>query len=204
MKLADVDWGVIRGALILLVISVMVSGGLLGSSQYFWDKMDRKHKRERGAMLAARAQYQNIDEEAKLIEVYLPRFRDLESAGIIGNEKRLDWIDTLRQAASRVELPSLRYVIDSQEIYRPELTLPASVFRVYASNMALDLGLLHEEDLGALLDDLDQNAVGFYTVAHCDLRRTQPQFVQNPDAVNLSAQCGLRWLTIKQSAAPAS
>lgn len=204
MKLAEVDWNILRGALLLLFVALLITGGVLGASLHFLDKKERNYQRARGAMLAARAQYQNIDEEERIIANYLPQFRELESAGMVGDEKRLDWIDALRKAASRVELPSLSYVIDSQERYRSELPLPASVFQVYSSNMALDLGLLHEEDLHALLGDLDRNAEGFYTVAHCDLRRTQLQFTQKPDAVNLSAKCGLRWLTIKQSAAPAS
>ncbi|HSS64578.1 MAG TPA: hypothetical protein VLS27_09095, partial [Gammaproteobacteria bacterium] len=124
MKLDQIDWGVLRGALILLFISVAISGGLLGSSFHFWEKMDRMFKRERNALSGVRAQYQNIDEEEKIIEQYLPLYHDLESKGIIGKERRLDWIDSLRQASQRVELPMLRYVIDSQSIHEPEFKVP--------------------------------------------------------------------------------
>ncbi len=203
MKLAEIDWGILRGAIILLVLVVVVSGGLLGGSYYFWKKKDAEYQRENRALLAARSQYQNIDMEEKVIEDYFPRYKALETAGIIGNERRLDWIDTLRRAAQRVELPTLRYVIESQRLFRPEFPLPEGVFQVFASEMALDLGLLHEGDLPTLLADLNRNATGLYTVAECDLRRAQTEFIKNPNAVNLTAQCGLRWLTIKPSAAPA-
>lgn len=204
MKLDQIDWGVLRNALILLVVSVAISSGLLGSSFYFWDKMDRQYQRERNALLGVRAQYQNIDEEEKIIERYLPLFRDLESKGIIGQERRLDWIDTLRQASQRVELPMLRYVIDSQSIYQPEFSVPGGTFQIYASNMRLDLGLLHEGDLNTLFADLDANATGLYTVSSCDLRRTRHQrdFIKAAGATNLKADCGLRWLTIKLPRGP--
>ena len=200
MRLAEIDWSVLRGALILLVISLLVSGGLLGSSYYFWSKMDGEYKRERSLLLAARSQYQNVDMEEKLIEDYFPRYQELESAGIIGEERRLDWIDTLRKAAQRVELPSLRYVIDSQDLYRPEFSLPEGVFQIYSSKMDLNLGMLHEGDLPSLLTDLDRNAAGHYTVSGCDLQRAQVEFIKNPDAVNVTAVCDLQWLTIKPSA----
>lgn len=204
MRLADVDWSILRGGLILLFLSLAVSGGLLGSSFHFWEKMDRVYKRERAVLFAARSQYQNIDEEEKLIEDYFPRYRELQSAGIIGSERRLDWIDNLQRSARNVDLPSLRYVIDSQEPYRPDVPLPESEFRIFASNMALNLGLLHEGDLPALLDDLNRNAAGFYTVAGCDMHRAQQEFIKNPDAVNLTAECGLRWITIRPPETPAS
>ncbi|MDH3414484.1 MAG: hypothetical protein OEM98_18635 [Gammaproteobacteria bacterium] len=200
MKLDQVDWGVLRNPLILLVVSLAISGGLLSSSFYLWDKMNREHQRETSALSAVRAQYQNIDEEEKIIERYLPLYRALESKGIIGKERRLDWIDTLRQSSHRVELPNLRYVIDSQSIYQPEFLVPGGSFQIYASRMHLDLGLLHEGDLEALFNDLDANANGLYTVSKCDLRRLhhQTEFVKRADATNLKAECGLRWLTIKR------
>lgn len=200
MKLDQVDWGVLRNALILLVVSLTISGGLLGSSFYFWDKMSRMHQREKRALSAVRAQYQNIDEEEKIIERYLPLYRDLESKGIVGKERRLDWIDTLRQSSHRVELPNLRYVIDSQSVYQPEFRVPGGAFQIYASSMQLDLGLLHEGDLDTLFEDLNANARGLYTVSNCDLTRInrQTEFVKRADATNLKAACRLRWLTIKK------
>lgn len=204
MRLAEVDWSILRGGLILLFVSLLISGGLLGSSYHFWTKMDREYKRERAALFAARSQYQNIDQEEKVIAEYFPRYRELESAGLIGDERRLDWIDTLRRSAQEVELPGLRYIIDSQELYQPEFPLPESAFRIFASNMELNLGLLHEGDLPALLDDLNRKAAGFYTVASCNIIRAQQEFIKNPNAVNLTADCGLRWITIRPAVSPAS
>lgn len=201
-RLAEVGWRELRGALILLLVSLIISGGLTGSSYRYWYKMDQAYKRERAALLAARSQYQNIDEEDKLIEDYFPRYRELEAAGIIGSEQRLDWIDTLRKAAQSVDVPSLRYVIDSQELYRPDFPLPENDFNLYASTMTLDLGLLHEGDLPALLEDLNQNATGFYTVDECEMNRVQEEFIKAPDAINLTATCDLRWITIRPAQPP--
>lgn len=200
MRFDQIDWAVLRNALILMGISLVISVGLLGSSFHFWENMDRMYKLERSALFGVRAQFQNIDEEEKIIEQYLPLYRDLQSKGIVGQERRLDWIDTLRQASQQVELPTLRYVIDSQSIYQPEFLVPDGSFQIYSSDMRLDLGLLHEGDLGTLFAELDANATGLFTVFECDLSRNhrQREFVKRADATNLNAKCGLRWLTIKQ------
>lgn len=200
MKLDQIDWGLLRNALIFLAISVVVSGALLGTSFHFSEKMNRTFQRERSALFSVRAQYQNIDEEEKIIERYLPLYRDLESRGVIGQERRLDWIDTLRQASQRVELPVLRYVIDSQSVYEPKFIESGGAFQIYSSSMQLDLGLLHEEDLDSLFADLDANATGLYTVSSCNLRRNynQREFIKRAEVTNVKAECGLRWLTIKQ------
>ncbi len=204
MKLAEVDWGVLRGALILIVICVAISAGLIGTSYRFWKEQDRVQNAARSAMLAARSQYQNIDEEEKIINAYFPLYRSLESKGIIGKEHRLDWIDNLRQAAQRVELPALSYVIGSQQRFTPDFPLQLGSYQIFSSSMKLNLGLLHEEDLPALLNDLDRQTSGLYTVTDCDLRRTQRAVVKKPDAVNLTAECDLQWLTIKQPGSPRS
>ncbi len=204
MKLAEVDWGILRGALILLVICVAIGAGLMSTSYSFWEKQDRAYSAAHSAMLGARTQYHSIDEEEKIIEAYFPVYRDLESKGIIGKERRLDWIDNLRGAAQRVELPALSYLIDSQERFKTDLPFQLGSYQIYSSSMKLDLGLLHEEDLSALLNDLDRHAGGLYTVVDCDLRRSQPTFVKKPDAVNLKAACDLQWLTIKPLGSPRS
>ncbi|MGH6830378.1 MAG: hypothetical protein ACREDG_04420, partial [Methylocella sp.] len=64
------------------------------------------------------------------------------------------------------------------------------------STMKLDLGLLHENDLASLLQDLDENAPGIYTVKECTLKRAQNVVAEDPDAENDKAECDLLWFTL--------
>lgn len=199
MKLSEVDWGILRGAAAALSVSVVLSAAALTASYYFWSNMDEGYERENAKLLGIRGRYQTVDEEEGIIETYLPRYEALEARGIIGRERRLDWIESLRAVSRQLKVPSLRYAISSQEAYAPEFPVHSGAFHVYASEMDLDLGLLHEEDLPRLLAGLDERALGLYSVDSCELRRVNDPFGAEPTEPNVSARCKLRWTTVRPS-----
>lgn len=201
MKRADVDWRVLRGAVALVIVSVVVGGGFLASSYYFWSKMNTVYQRQHRSLLGVRARYQTLDQEAKIIHVYLPRYERLEGQGIIGPEHRLNWIEALRTVSRRVRLPSLRYTIDAQVPSRLAYLPDPGVFRVYDSKMEVKLGLLHEGDLLDLLRDLARASTGLYSVTSCDIRRAHPKISMDPKHANLLANCDLRWYTLRKAQA---
>jgi hypothetical protein len=189
----------LRGALIALGISLVVSGLMVGTSYHFWEskakvvgQLDTKLKRTRN-------EFRTLDDEREMIATYLPRYEELETLGVIGREYRLDWIERLREASQKMKLPDLSYAIETQESYVAEFPLETSVYQLYASDMNLDVGLLHGEDLITLLRALDARAKGLYSVSRCRLtrRRDGPG---NPKEIHLQSTCQLRWFTIKKPA----
>ena len=145
-----------------------------------------------------RGRYRTIDDEERLIEELLPRFRALQAKGIIGHEARLDWIETLRAASRRLGLPELRYSIRTQERLQTDFPVETTALGVYRSLMELHLGLLHEEDLLGLFALMDREARGLYSVSSCRVRRAGAQLVYLPAAVNLQAMCVLDWFSLRE------
>lgn len=199
MKLADVEWGILRGALIALGISLAVSAVMVGSSYGFWESKAKVVKNLHLNLKKTRNEFRTLDDEREMIATYLPRYEELEALGVIGREYRLNWIESLREASQRMKLPDLSYAIETQASYVAEFPLETDVYQLYASNMNLDVGLLHGEDLVALLRDLDARAKGLYSVSRCHLvrRRDTPG---SPKEVHLQSTCQLRWFTIKKPA----
>ena len=117
--------------------------------------------------------------------------------GRIGDEQRLNWIETLRQVAARIKLPSLQYEIRAQREYEPDFPIETGRFSVFVSEMTLNVGLFHEEDLPRMLDELGRRAAGMFTVAGCSVLPIQDSFQSNPTKPNLEAQCQLRWFVVK-------
>lgn len=201
MNPADIDWGMLRGALIAMVVSVVVSGTLVGTSYYFWEKVDKSYSRVLVELRKVRDRFHQVDEEEEMIAAYLPRFQALEGEGIIGREHRLNWIESLREASQRKRLPALSFVIDSQEAFDPEFPLAESdVFEVYTSEMQLDMGLLHEGDLLSLLRELERDAKGLFSVASCRMLRAAERVDAEPDPskAHVNSSCSLRWYTIRR------
>ncbi|MCP5150827.1 MAG: hypothetical protein H6983_21630 [Ectothiorhodospiraceae bacterium] len=198
MRPDDIDWGVLRGSLVLLAVAVVIGVGLMVATHQFWAGQDREYRRDQRVFTSARGRYQTVDEEERTMATYLPHYRDLEAVGVIGRERRLDWIEALREVARELKLPSVRYDLGSQDRYTPAFKVDSGAYEVYASRMTLNLGLLHEEDLPRLLEVLRERAVGLFTVSSCAIERVAPEFGRSPTEANLNARCTLEWLTIRQ------
>ena len=198
MKLADVDWGVLRWSLIGLALALLVAGVAAAASHAFWQKHDTVLKRTEAQFLSARAQYQTLDEEEDVIARYLPRYVALQQGGIIGREQRLDWIDSLREAARAVGVPDLQYTIEAQSFFNPGVRLEMGDYQLYSSTVRLTAGLLHEEDLFNLLDRLRRRVAGLFGVRSCDLMRGGDAIKMVHDAVNIRATCELQFITIRK------
>lgn len=197
MKFSEIDWSILRGSLILLVISVVVATVALSASYRFWGEQDVVLKRASSALSSARSQYHALDDEEDIIATYLPRYASLEEEGIIGRERRLDWIDVLRETARTVQVPRLEYAIDAQRAFDVGWDLRVGDYSVYASSMRLNLGLLHEGDLLRFLGDLSKNAPGLFGVTGCDMQRASDALAKDAQSTNVRATCVLKFITIR-------
>ncbi len=197
MKAADIEWSMIRGALIALAIALVVSIGMLSASYQLWESADKSLKRVERQLRAARDEFRTIDEQEAMIATFYPQFQELERQGIIGRERRLDWIENLSRADENLKLPKLAYSIDTQELFSTEFPLAGGAYKLYASKMNLNLGLLHGQDLFNLLRWLDDDAQGLYSVDTCDLVRRLDD-PGSPRQAHLTSNCKLRWYTIKK------
>ena len=201
-KMFVVDWEYLHGALVRFISVVTVGAALLSGSGYFERRMEQEYRQHSERLSALRHRYLAVDGEEEVIKEYLPRFMDLHKRGLLGAEHRLNWIETLQDAGRRLSVPSLSYEIRAQQIYRPDFPAPADRYKIFVSEMTLTMQLLHEGDLFAMLDLLDERAMGFYTVSGCELERAFVELTDNPDAGNVTATCLLEWFSINPAAEP--
>lgn len=198
MQHSFIDWQQIRGAVILIILSMVVCGFLIGGSMYFKSRMHAEFLRNNAIFQSNSKRYLDVDEEEKTISEYYPKFIKLYNYGEIGQERRLNWIETLRSAGVDIKLPSLSYTIESQKAYTPDFAVNMGSYRLYKSDMSLKIQLLHEGDLFNLLNDLDGDAKGLYRVSSCKLTNNiREELSDDPNAGNVSADCLLEWFTLK-------
>lgn len=196
MAQVKVDWTVLRGTIGSFGLCVLVSAIMLTGSFYFRAEMEAQFRSNHAQFRGASRKYLSVDEDAHIIEQYYPQFVALHAAGIVGQEHRLDWLETLRAASDSLRLPEMSYRIDSQTALVPDFPVILGGFDINASNMELSLGLLHEGDLEALLNALDTHAKGLYSVSRCDLSRTDREPRLDLKHANLNAECVLKWFTV--------
>ena len=91
MKAADIEWSMLRGALIGLAIALAVAGGMLGVSYRLSESAENSLQRAHTGLRIARDKYRTVDEEEAMIEDYYPRFQALVLRLEVdeGNRRRL-------------------------------------------------------------------------------------------------------------------
>ena len=141
-----------------------------------------------------------ISEEEREVNEKIDLYKRLKGLNILGEERRLEWADAINRIRRERELLDLRYVVDRQRLLVSAPGKPANV-EFYASNMRVDMALLHEEDLVRLLADLRQSGNAFYSVKRCALTRTGEAGGAPTLAPRLRADCDIDLITIQDRGA---
>ncbi|MCC6611468.1 MAG: hypothetical protein IT515_17575 [Burkholderiales bacterium] len=162
--------------------------------------LDRARLASRTA-LADRQAVQNklsrATEEAREISEKLVDYRRLLARGVIGDEHRLDWVETIGHIKTDRRLFDIKYQIEPQRALElPGLTQSPEVeFRV--SPLKVDMQLLHEGDLLTFLDDLSRNLKSLVLVRECSMQRLDRSTVEKGVVPRLRAACTIDLVTIR-------
>ena len=193
------DFQALRLPLLALLV-VLVAGA---AAVYYTDRLtvtarqqlaqQQKHLKE------ARTRLQKSGEEKDLIVRYLESFRQLERAGFIGEEQRINWLDGLRVANQQADLFGVTYQIGTQAPYAYAAQYNPGQVTLNQSVMRLDFRLLHEADLMRFLTALSRQGGGIFSVDQCMLKRIDNRGVIRYQP-NLTAECDLSWITAKVGA----
>ena len=188
---AKLQWP-LTGALILLGIA-----GLLA----WWSQLEaQKAGHERDAAFNSNTEIEQRLRQVRTEEQELKEraqiFQQMQNSGIAGAEKRLDWVEMLRQIQLEMRLPGMTYEFGAQI---PLETVNGPSYAYFASPMHLKLRLLHEEDLLNFLARVQKEAKALILVRSCKLS-PPPRSGENREALpQLGAECELQWVTVRRS-----
>ena len=202
MKLADVEWPVLRGALIGVGIACAVSAATVGATHYYVSGLAAENSQFQASLNQIRDHYVAAIQERQLIERYWPQYRQLQAGGFVGDENRLNWVDLLHTLATKHRVLGLSYEVLPRAVAMPNQNVNTGEFQMQDSEMTLRLDLLHEGNLLALLQDLSIQNAGIFNLKSCSIDRAQPEITISSSASNVSAQCKLIWHTIQPPVAP--
>jgi hypothetical protein len=181
---------VLGATLLVAVMLVFFSGTVLEKAR------DTRSKRE-AQLREARLRIQNAGDEKERIIRYVGTYEQLARAGLIGEEQRINWLDSLRMANQEARTLGIEYDIGAQKPYSYAAEFDAGKLLLQESVMRLKLRLLHEEDLPRFFASLARHGGGFFTVDECKLQRLTTKDARTPQVeANLAAECDVRWVTI--------
>ncbi|MBI2311782.1 MAG: hypothetical protein HYU77_04670 [Betaproteobacteria bacterium] len=191
------DLAHIRGPLIVLLLVAGTGAASLLAADRYLDQLKRDRGSAERQLNDARQRLQQVTSERENIGRFHPRYKDLIARGVVGDERRLDWVESIERYRERRQIFGMRYVISPQKPYTPAPGLATQSFDLRSSVMTVDLNLLHEGQLLDFLGDLQREVSGLYLVDRCRIDRIAAS-VEMRYAPQLKAECALNWLTLRE------
>ncbi|NOX43871.1 MAG: hypothetical protein GXP19_09100 [Gammaproteobacteria bacterium] len=193
----DVDWTYFKKAITVLTISCVITLGLASGSYIYVDKNRRLNNDSEEQLNKLKANYQKAVDLLQLINKYSHGYQRLEQQGFVGEESRLDWIETLRKITEKRRMSPIAYNIKAQKPYMPSYEINTNFFQINSSEIVLKMKLLHERDLLDIFMELNKQTPGVYAIKKCDLSMGSEKIIYEASAVNIYAECTLNWFTIQ-------
>ncbi len=201
MKLDSHDWRKLKVPLAALLAVMIIAALLLFFAQNYSVQQETALLTQQNLLNAARQRYQSSGLEKDTITEYLPQYQALINKGFIGEERRIEWVEALREEQKSHKLFGIKYNISQQEDFRPEFMSNLGGFVLHRSIMKLDLDMLHEGDILQLTESLSAKNAAPFMLRDCEITRLNSGGNLSKQLVaNLHAQCQLDWLTAREPA----
>lgn len=193
------DIEALRIPLMALAATFIVAAAIVYFSVNVLDNARAGLAKHEGQLRDARLRIQNAGEEKDMIARYLRGYQQLARSGFVGDEQRINWLDSLRLANEKAGTFGVEYEISAQRPYAYASEFNVGQLLLQESVMRLRFRMLHEEDLPHFFKALAGGSGGFFTIDRCVARRLKPGDAEKnlQFQAHLAAECELRWLTIK-------
>ena len=186
----------IKTPLILFATVMMFSIVVIAVSGVYLDQTYESRESEKRTMGIWKNKISVAKESNEMIDKYERRYKGLLETNIIGEENRLNWLETIQAAANSRGISSVKYNIASQHLVEDRKGMHrANGLKVYRSDMTIDMAMAHEGDLFAMFGALEDKAKGLFTVNKCIIEQAIKSSKIN--AENMQAYCELSWYTFR-------
>lgn len=193
IKLKQGDVELLRGALLFLTAAIVLSVvGWVGSWQYR-HMVEVEQDSAQRSLNAARAQLDNARAQQKYFNENQATYGELKTRGLFGEEKRLDWIETIKRLRDRHRIFTIDYDIAAQRRFGADALNVAAFY----SKIELKFALLHEQDLLDFLADFKTQAPGIFLLDSCALKRQSSGLTSGLEP-ELVGTCTMQWITVKE------
>lgn len=202
MKLEPNDWKKLQMPLVVLGVVIAIVTACIVLVQQYRAEQEAALLKQQSLLNAARQRYQSSGLEKEVITAYLPQYQTLINRGFVGEERRIEWVESLREQHKNHKLFGIKYSIKQQEKYTPAFASSLGGFTLNRSVMQFELDMLHEGDLLQLTESLSKANVAELILRDCEITRLNESSALNSQLIaNLHAQCELDWLTLREPTA---
>jgi hypothetical protein len=203
MSIGRDDFKRLRVPIALCLVLIAAGAAALASVENARERAEKEQLTVRTAKLAAQDRVSKATDEEREIRENLAQFQRLVEWGIIGEEKRLDWVESIAQIRQQRKLFKVNYDLEAQKVLDYPGVMPAGNVEFMASRLKVDIPLLHENDLLNFLTDLQNAGKAYVSARKCVIERTERETPPGGRgmAPRLKADCQLDMITIREKRA---
>jgi hypothetical protein len=171
MNITRDDLKRLRMPIAAAIALLAVGAACLIASGYFLDATKATQDATRRSRVAAQERVARVSEEERGIRDDLVYYEQMRQHGIVGEQSRLDWIESIAKIKNDRKLFEIRYNFEAQRpVDYPGLVATGGAEFV-VSRLKLDMLLLHEGDLLNFLADLQASIKAHVSVRNCTVTR---------------------------------
>ena len=180
------------GLLALGTAGLIASGYYLGEARTAQDAT-------RLSRVAAQERVLRVAEEERGIRDDLVYYEQMRQRGIVGEQSRLDWIESIARIKNDRKLFEIRYNFDAQRAIDYPGLVATSAADFVVSRLKLDMLLLHEGDLLNFLADLQAGIKAHVSVRKCTVTRIERGAAPGATTVQprLRAECQVDLISVR-------
>ena len=193
------DLKYLRWSLLGALLMILLGAGSVIAARHYHQQQQKTHQQAIAQRAEAQGKLARARDEELEIRQKIDRFNQLVSRGIIGEERRLDWVEQVRRIKDARKFYDIDYELAPRQLLEASAAPGASgSFNFYASTMRLRLQLLHEEDLLHFLGDLRDTEPAFLRPRSCVIERLKESNVRTGGGIapQLKTECVIDWITI--------
>jgi hypothetical protein len=199
MNIAREDLKRLRAPLAAAIALFALAAACLIASGHYLDAARNARDTTRVSRVAAQDRVLRVSEEEREIREDLVYYEQMRQRGIVGEQTRLDWIESITRIKNERKLFEIRYNFEAQKPldYPGLVTTDAADFVV--SRLKLDMLLLHEGDLLNFLSDLQAGIKAHVSVRNCVVTRIERGAAPGATTLQprLRAECQVDLITVK-------
>lgn len=161
----------LRVPLAAAIVLLALGAACMIASGYFLDEERAAQAATRLSRVAAQERVSRVSEEEREIRENLVYYEQMRQRGVVGEQSRLDWIESIARIKNDRKLFEIRYSFDAQKPLDYPGLVATGATEFVVSRLKLDMLLLHEGDLLKFLADLQANIKAHVSVRKCTVSR---------------------------------
>ena len=189
----------LRGPLALAVVLTAIGIAALVTSQSSLDDARKTRDASRASRVGAQERVLRVSEEEREIRENLIDFERMREHGMIGEQNRFEWIESIARIKNNRKLFEIKYKIEPQRQLDYAGVVATGGADLVVSRMKLDMLLLHEDDLLNFLADLQAAKKAYVSVRQCAVTRLEREAPTTATALQprLLAECQLDLVSVR-------